>query len=52
VATGQTGAVWQRRVLARLVPGLGQERALAAMLDRYVELAAGGAPVHTWPVGG
>jgi len=50
VAAGQTGAVWQRRVLARLVPGLGRERALAAMLDRYVELSAGGAPVHTWPV--
>ncbi len=52
VASGQTGAVWQRRVLARLVPGLGRERALAAMLDRYVALSATGAPVHTWPVEG
>jgi hypothetical protein len=52
VATGQTGAAWQRRVLGRLLPGPGRERALAATLDRYVELAAGGAPVHTWPVGG
>jgi hypothetical protein len=52
VATGQTGAAWQRRMLARRLPHLGRERALAAMLDRYLELAAGGAPVHTWPVGG
>jgi len=52
VASRQTGAVWQRRVLARLVPELGRERALAAMLDRYVELSAAGSPVHTWPVDG
>src|SRR6266498_834721 len=30
VATGQTGAVWQRRTLAALEPRLGRERALAA----------------------
>jgi hypothetical protein len=52
VASGQTGAAWQRRVLARLVPALGRERALAAMLDRYLGLPAGGAPVHTWPLYG
>jgi hypothetical protein len=52
VATRQTGAVWQRRVLARLAPGQRREGALAAMLERYVELSAGGAPVHTWPVDG
>jgi hypothetical protein len=54
VAAGQTGAVWQRRTLAALEregePG--RERALAAMLQRYLELQAGGEPVHTWPVQG
>ena len=65
VAAGQTGAVWQRRTLAALEgrpsgglkPSLpngraGRERALAAMLERYLELQAGGEPVHTWPVEG
>ncbi len=50
VATGQTGAVWQRKMLAALEPRLGRERALAAMLERYLEWAATGQPVHTWPV--
>jgi hypothetical protein len=49
VATGQTGAVWQRRMLAALEPGLGRERALAAMLERYLELSATDQPIHTWP---
>jgi hypothetical protein len=48
VATGQTGAVWQRRTLAALEPRLGREGALAAMLQRYLEHAATGQPVHTW----
>jgi hypothetical protein len=48
VATGQTGAVWQRRMLATLEPRLGRERALAAMLNRYLECAATSQPVHTW----
>jgi gamma-glutamyl:cysteine ligase YbdK (ATP-grasp superfamily) len=48
--TGQTGATWQRRTLAALEPSLGRERALAAMLDRYMRHAATGAPVHSWPV--
>jgi hypothetical protein len=48
-ATGQTGAVWQRRALAALEPRLGRERALAAMLERYLELQLTGVPVHTWP---
>jgi hypothetical protein len=51
VATGQTGAVWQRRILAAFEPGLGRERALAAMLQRYLECAATDQPVHTWPTG-
>jgi hypothetical protein len=49
VATGQTGAVWQRRMLATLEPRHGRERALAAMLERYLECAATDQPVHTWP---
>ncbi len=51
VATGQTGAVWQRRTLAALEPRLGRERALAAMLQRYLEYGTTDQPVHTWPVG-
>jgi gamma-glutamyl:cysteine ligase YbdK (ATP-grasp superfamily) len=50
VTTAQTGAAWQRRTLAALEPRLGRERALAAMLERYVEHQAVGQPVHTWPV--
>jgi hypothetical protein len=49
VAAGQTGAVWQRRMLATLEPRLGRERALAAMLERYLQYAATDQPVHTWP---
>ncbi|HZD00324.1 MAG TPA: glutamate--cysteine ligase [Actinomycetes bacterium] len=49
VATGQTGAVWQRTMLAALEPRLGRDYALAAMLERYLEHAASDQPVHTWP---
>jgi hypothetical protein len=49
VSSGQTGAVWQRRLLAALEPRLDRERALAAMLERYLELAATDQPVHSWP---
>jgi hypothetical protein len=49
VANGQTGAVWQRRMLATLEPRLGREHALAAMLERYLAYAATEQPVHTWP---
>jgi hypothetical protein len=50
VATGQTGAVWQRRTLAALELRLGRKRALAAMLQRYLECTATDRPVHTWSV--
>jgi hypothetical protein len=50
VTTGQTGAVWQRRMLALLEPQLGREHALAAMLERYLECAATDQPVHSWPI--
>jgi hypothetical protein len=48
VATGQTGAAWQRAALAAAERGHGREEALAVMLDRYLSRAAVGQPVHTW----
>jgi hypothetical protein len=51
VDAGQTGAVWQRRTLALLEEKqAGRDEALAELLERYLELQAGGEPVHTWPV--
>jgi len=52
VATGQTGAAWQRAVLAAAEPGRSREQALTVMLDRYLACAATGQPVHTWPTPG
>jgi hypothetical protein len=49
VASGQTGAAWQRAALAAAESGRGRDQALAVMLDRYLSLAATGQPVHTWP---
>jgi gamma-glutamyl:cysteine ligase YbdK (ATP-grasp superfamily) len=49
-ATGQTGAVWQRAVLAAAQRRHDGERALAAMLHRYLQYAETGLPVHTWPL--
>jgi gamma-glutamyl:cysteine ligase YbdK (ATP-grasp superfamily) len=49
-ATGQTGAAWQRRALAALEPQRGRERALTAVLERYLFLQRTGEPVHTWPL--
>jgi len=51
VATGQTGAAWQRAALAAAERGRSRERALAAMLEAYLSRAATGQPVHTWPAG-
>src|SRR6266545_6006308 len=51
-ASGQTGAAWQRATLAAAERRLDRERALAVMLDRYLQCAATGRPVHTWPVVG
>lgn len=47
--SGQTGSVWQRNAVAAHEPKLGRERALARMLEAYMELSYGGEPVHTWP---
>jgi hypothetical protein len=48
-ASGQTGAVWQRATLAAARRHHDPERALAVMLDRYLQYAETGLPVHTWP---
>ena len=52
VAAGQTGAVWQRRTLAALEEKADRDEAVGELLERYLELQAGGEPVHTWPVEG
>ena len=49
VATGQTGAMWQRTALAAAERGLARQYALAAMLEHYLHFAATEQPVHTWP---
>jgi hypothetical protein len=48
-ASGQTGAVWQRAALAAANRRHGRQRALAVMLDHYLQCADTGLPVHTWP---
>lgn len=47
---GCTGARWQRKMLARLDAHMPREDALAALLERYMVLAASGRPVHEWPL--
>jgi hypothetical protein len=49
ITTGQTGTTWQRREVAALEPSIGREAALTRMLERYLELASTGEPVHAWP---
>ena len=51
-ASRRTGSWWQRRTVAALEPRVGRWKALELMLERYLELQAGGRPVHTWPVEG
>ena len=48
-ASGQTGAAWQRATLAAASRRHDRERALAVMLDHYLQCADTGLPVHTWP---
>jgi hypothetical protein len=50
VAIQRTGARWQRAVLERLEAHMPRQDALAALLERYLELSEEGLPVHTWPV--
>ena len=49
VASGQTGAAWQRAAPAAAECGRDRDQALAVMLDRYLSRAATGQPVHAWP---
>ena len=49
IAAGVTGARWQRRTVVALEGAMGRDAAVAEMLRRYLDLAAAGAPVHTWP---
>jgi hypothetical protein len=51
VRSGQTGAAWQRAALASALREHDLDGALSRMLSRYLELAATGRPVHTWPAG-
>jgi hypothetical protein len=46
-SSGRTGAAWQRATLAAMAPSAPQPFAL--MLGQYLECAATGEPVHTWP---
>jgi hypothetical protein len=48
VASGNTGARWQRRKLATLCSGQPSVESLAAMLECYLERASSGKPVHEW----
>jgi hypothetical protein len=48
IATGQTGAAWQRKALVAAGPRLRGSSALEAMLHQYLDFAASGQPVHTW----
>jgi hypothetical protein len=48
VASGQTGAAWQRAALAAAERAHGRDEALAVMLGRYLSRAATGQPVHAW----
>jgi hypothetical protein len=50
-ASGQTGAAWQRATLAAAERRHDRQRALAVMLDCYLQCVGTGLPVHTWPVG-
>jgi hypothetical protein len=48
-AAGVTGSRWQRGTVLSLEEALGRDAAIAEMLRRYLDLAADGGPVHTWP---
>jgi hypothetical protein len=48
VATGQTGARWQRAMLERFERGAARDEALAALVARYAAESASGRPVHEW----
>jgi gamma-glutamyl:cysteine ligase YbdK (ATP-grasp superfamily) len=49
LATGMTGAAWQRAALRETEPRMMRGEALAAVLDTYISHQREGSPVHTWP---
>ena len=49
VQCGATGARWQRDAYTTFCARMEPEQASAAVVRRYRELAASGAPVHRWP---
>lgn len=50
LASGSTGARWQRCTFARLLQsGLDANEASRSLVVRYRELSESGEPVHTWP---
>jgi len=50
VARRVSGARWQARTLAACERTASRGDAIHAMFARYLELSAGGAPVHEWPL--
>ena len=51
-AARPTGAAWQRLAWRPWSGTWAAERALAAMLERYLEHQRAGQPVHSWPIPG
>jgi hypothetical protein len=50
IESGQTGAVWQRKKLARLEEDLDRRSALAELVETYVRHSNEDVPVHRWPL--
>lgn len=48
LASGVTGARWQRRRFEKCMGRLDRDEALSCMLNDYIARAAGGTPVHEW----
>jgi hypothetical protein len=49
-SSGQTGAAWQRAALTAAMNEPSPADPFAVMLGRYLDRAATGQPVHTWPL--
>ncbi|MGH0037198.1 MAG: glutamate--cysteine ligase [Myxococcota bacterium] len=49
--SGQTGAAWQRRTLARTESRGGRREGLRRMFEAYIERSSQDRPVHTWGLG-
>ena len=48
LASGVTGARWQRRSFEKGLRRLSRDEALSSMMNDYIERAAEGKPVHEW----